>query len=345
MIISEAAIATRRPPPNASPRWRGLLAAIAVLLPLLLAGCAGSEEPPLRVATIPWIGYQPLHLAADRGEFRTEDIRLARFASNVESLRAIRNGNVDVAALTLDEALLLRADGHDIRVILLLDYSHGGDTILAQPGITRITDLKDRRVGVENDAATAYLLARGLEYGGLDREAIQIVRVDAGRHAEAFRDQEIDALATFEPIRTRLLKDGAEELFDSTKIPGEIVDVLVARRAALDEHPGHLRKLVNGWFSALNHLDAEPGPARTRMAANSDLSEDELETALSGVRFPSRTENCEALARSGESLRSTTQRLADLMLGQGLLERQVDLDRLFDDRVLQASGCPETAGG
>ncbi|WP_018872000.1 ABC transporter substrate-binding protein [Thioalkalivibrio sp. ALJ16] len=316
-----------------------------LLLPLLLAGCGGSQEPPLRVATIEWIGYQPLHLAASEGRLPSDEIRLARFGSNVESLRAFRNGNVDAAALTLDEALLLRADGHDIRIILLLDYSHGGDTILAQPGITRMADLEGRRIGVENDAATAYLLARGLEHGGLDRESVDIVRVDAGRHEEAFRGGEVDALATFEPTRTRLLNAGAEELFDSTRIPGEIIDVLVVQRQALDDHPRHLRQLVDAWFGALEYLDAEPEPAKATMARYSDLSVAELEGALAGVRFPSRAENCAALADDGASLRASSERLATLMQQQGLLQREVALERLFDDRILQAAGCPPSEDG
>nr|WP_051045140.1 MULTISPECIES: ABC transporter substrate-binding protein [unclassified Thioalkalivibrio] len=345
MIAPGAAIPARQRRASARTRWRCGLAVLVLLLPLLLLGCGGSQETPLRVATIEWIGYQPLHLAASEGRLPSDEIRLARFSSNVESLRAFRNGNVDAAALTLDEALLLRAEGHDIRVILLLDYSHGGDTILAQPGITRMADLEGRRIGVENDAATAYLLARGLDHGGIDRERVNIVRVDAGRHEEAFHGGEVDALATFEPIRTRLLNAGAEELFDSTRIPGEIIDVLVIQRQALDDHPRHLRQLVDAWFGTLEYLHTDPEPAKAAMARYSDLSAEELAGALAGVRFPSRAENCTALADDGESLRTSSKRLATLMQQQGLLEREVELERLFDDRILQAAGCPPSEDG
>ena len=44
-------------------RWR-LLAAL--VMPLMLAAC-GPREQPLRIATHPWIGYEPLCLAQELG--------------------------------------------------------------------------------------------------------------------------------------------------------------------------------------------------------------------------------------------------------------------------------------
>ncbi|MGM0554499.1 MAG: ABC transporter substrate-binding protein [Pseudomonadota bacterium] len=324
---------------------RRRFAAILVLGILLLAGCSSPEEPPLRVAMIEWIGYQPLNIAHSLEALPPSEIRVARFTSNTESLRAFRNRSVDVAALTLDEALLLRADGHDIRVILLMDYSHGADTILARPGIDTLADLEGHRIGVENSAATAYLLARGLEHAELDPDAVEVVRVDAGRHAEAFRQGEVDALATFEPIRTRLLQDGAVELFDSTRIPGEIVDVLVVHRNALDQHSDHLAELVQAWFRALDHLEQEPENARAILADQTNLPLDALEVALRGVQFPSLAENCKALANNGQALRASARQLVELMHESQLLPGPVTLDELFEDRVMRAVGCPDRATG
>lgn len=331
--------------PKLSTRLFCSLAAL-VLVPLLLIlpGCDAGPEPPLRVATIEWIGYQPLQLARNLERFPAEAIRIAEFTSNTESLRAFRNGNVEAATLTLDEALLLRADDHDIRILLLMDYSAGADTILARPGIESLADLAGRRVGVENSAATAYLLARALEFGGLDAEAVEIVRVDAGRHEQAFRSGEVDALATFEPIRTRLL-DSATELFDSTRIPGEIVDVLVARREALDRHRRGLQQLLRAWFAALQILESEPERAHRTMAPYTELSAEAFARALDGVEFPSLAENCAAMADDGKALRASTARLNDLMREHGLLTRRVSLEQLYDDRILQTLGCPDAAAG
>lgn len=326
-------------------RWCRAAAASLTALALFLGGCGTPDEPPLRVATIEWIGYQPLNIALEQDELPRDEIRIAHFTSNTESLRAFRNGNVDAATLTLDEALLLRADGHDIRVILLMDYSHGADSILARPGIESLAELEGQRVGVENSAATAYLLARGLEHGGVDADAVEVTRVDAGRHAQAFRQGEVDALATFEPIRSRLLREGAVELFNSTRIPGEIVDVLVVRRSALDLHRQHLADLVDAWFRGLEHLERDPANSRAIIARHTNLSRGDLQEALAGVKFPSLAENCRSLANHGRALHETTTRLAEQMRANNLLFGSVDLETLFDDQVVQSVGCPAGSAG
>lgn len=123
-------------------------------------------QPPLRVATTPWIGYQPLVLAEDLGQFPQDAIRLVELSSNTESLRALRNWDVEAAALTLNEALLLSAEGHDTAVILMLDCSAGADALVARPGIGSLSDLIDRRVGVESSANWAYVLNRALQLAG-----------------------------------------------------------------------------------------------------------------------------------------------------------------------------------
>ena len=43
-----------------------LVSIVVVLFGLLLAGCGSQPEPPLRVGTNLWPGYEPLYLARPR---------------------------------------------------------------------------------------------------------------------------------------------------------------------------------------------------------------------------------------------------------------------------------------
>ena len=308
---------------------------------IALTAC-DAPEPPLRVATIQWIGYQPLHLARQLDYFPPGTVRLAEFGSNTESLRAFRNGNVEVAALTLDEVLLLRDDGHDARVILVMDYSQGADAIVARPGIEALSDLKGKRIGVESTAATAYLLARALEFGGLTTDDVTIVKLAAGSQERAYRENRVDALATFEPIRTRLNRLGAHDLFDSTRIPGEIVDVLVTRGDVIERAPERLEHLTEGWLRAVRYAEAQPGDTAERLAPRVSLSTAEYREAVAGMRFPSLAENCRLLGEEATPMREVATRLQSLMRHQGLLESTVVIGAVFDDRVLQQLGCSQT---
>ena len=106
---------------------------------------------PLAVGTNVWPGYEPLYLARNLGYYN-DSIRLVEYSSATEVLRAIRNKLIDVATLTLDEVLLLRQSGVDVRSVLVTDISNGGDVIVARPGIETLADLKGRKVGVESTA-------------------------------------------------------------------------------------------------------------------------------------------------------------------------------------------------
>lgn len=318
-----------------------LLLALALLL--LATGCE-RHLPPLRVATIQWIGYQPLHLARAHGYFDPLPVRLADFLSNRDSLRAFRNGNVDVAALTLDEVLLLHSEGHDVRVILVMDYSDGADAIVSRPDIRSLAELKGHRVGVESMAAGAYLLARALESADLDSEAIEIVNIGAEQQIRAYREGRVDALATFEPIRTRLLRLGARELFNSTDMPGEIVDVLITRQATIEQRPRDLELLLRGWFQAMQHVRTQPQQSARELAGALELETTEYLQATEGLRFPSLQENCELFKGRGQQMQLTVQALSGFMHEKGLLVQEVSPGNLFSARILQRLGCDEDHG-
>ena len=305
---------------------------------IVLTACQAPESP-LRVATIQWVGYQPLHLAENQGYFDDLPVRLADFKSNVESLRAFRNGDVEVAALTLDEVLLLNAEGHDARVILVLDYSQGADAIVARPDIPDLAMLKGKRVGVESTAAGAYLLARALEFAGLDSADVNIVKLGIETQEQAYRDGAVDAFATFEPMRTRLLKLGARELFNSTQMPGEIVDVLAARGDTIEQRPEAIAALMRGWFRALEYAANQPDAAARQVAPHLGLTEEDYLRAVTGMRFPSLAENCALLDGAALQMRDTLLRLHGVMLKTGLLHTPEPAGDILDPRLLKRLGC------
>ena len=82
-----------------------------------LLGCSPRYQPPLTVGTNTWIGYEPLYLARDLGYYEGANLRLVELASTTQTLDALRVGSLDLAGLTLDEALLLAQEGVPIAVI------------------------------------------------------------------------------------------------------------------------------------------------------------------------------------------------------------------------------------
>ncbi|WP_254517510.1 ABC transporter substrate-binding protein, partial [Salmonella enterica] len=76
-------------------------------------------------------------------------------------------GRLEAAALTLDEVLLGRNQGLDLRVILVLDISTGADVVVAAPHVHSLADLKGRRIGFEEGATGALMMNAVLAAAGL----------------------------------------------------------------------------------------------------------------------------------------------------------------------------------
>jgi len=276
---------------------------------------------PLAVGTNVWPGYEPLYLARNLGYYN-DSIRLVEYSSATEVLRAIRNKLIDVATLTLDEVLLLRQSGVDVRIVLVTDISNGGDVIVARPGIESLADLKGRKVGVESTALGAYVLTRALQKVGLTPADVQVVPIEVASHYMAYTDNVMDAVVTFEPVRSQLLRDGAHLVFDSSQIPGEIVDVVVVREEVLAGKEEQIQGLISGWFKALTYLSVNPNDASKRMTGRLNLSPEEVLASYEGLILPDPEGNLDMFDESQAlSLIQTAKNLTTIMIEANLLDR------------------------
>jgi len=292
--------------------------------------CACPREEPVSIAANGvWPGYQPLFLARDLAYLDRVPARLHETPSSTLALVALRNRSVDGAALTLDEVLLLAQDQIEVRIVLAMDVSNGADVLMSRPEIRDLGDLRGRRVGAESTALGAYMLSRALERGGLTPADVEVVPVALDLHEQTFREGRVDAIVTFDPVRTRLQAQGGRVLFDSSQIPGEIVDVLVVQADVLRSRSPQVQRLLEAWYRALDHLRADPEDACRRIAKRQGVSCREFQRSLEGIEVPDRAGNERLLTGSRPELLAPAERLAGVMLRNGLLRRPVDPRRLF----------------
>ena len=304
---------------------------LLLMAALAIGGCTKPPGPILRVATNIWPGYETLYLARSLGYFDGMPIRLVEMPSSTQVSANLRDGTIEAGCLTLDEALTLLQDGVDLCVILVIDMSHGADVVMARPGINNLKALRGRRVGVENTAVGAVMLDAALEAGGLNAKAIQIVPMTVDEHVAAYRAGKIDAVVTFEPMRSELLKEGARVLFDSSRAPGRIIDVLVVRAKEIPAHTIALKGLLQGHFRAIEHLASQPQDAAARMSPR--LGADPL-AQFKGLRLIDLAENRTLLSGIPPRLKTAVDRLAKLMLRRGLLQQPVSVERLAEPAFL-----------
>lgn len=313
--------------------WTFLVLKLFLVFYLLFALIACDSKPTstLRIGTNTWPGYEPLYLARSLNYFDGYNIRLVEHSSASQVIRAFRNGAIDAAALTLDEVLLLLQSGFKPQLVLVMDVSDGGDVIIAQTDIKQFKGLQGKRIGVENTALGAYVLARALEIEGLSPTEINTVAVELNEHDSAFGKRTVDAVVTFEPVRSRLLSKGGQILFDSSQIPGEIVDVLVVSENYMAQHPQQIKGLVEQWFKAVTYLQSNPKQAVKYIGKRLKLEPEAVLGSFQGLHFPQRSENRQLLLgeNGAPALLENADRLAQVMFEQKLLNKKVNATSLF----------------
>jgi len=311
-------------------RWFVLL-----LVAFVASGCQRAERAPLQLATNLWPGYEPLYLAQELGYLDKDLVRLAEYTSASEVMRAYRSGRVDLAALTLDEALLLN-ESAVATIILLLDFSNGADAILGSASVAQLSDIKGKRVGVEGSALGAFFFNEALKNARLQREDVQLVPLGVDEHESAFLDGRVDAVVTFEPVRGHLLRKGAHVLFDSAQIPGKIVDVLVVRPSVLSSDRAAVQAVVDGWFKALARIERDYDSSLQRMNARLQLDASDLRTAYQGIILGSATQNRKLFGGQTPELTATATALAQELLANGLLKKTPRFDILVNPTFFSA---------
>jgi len=312
---------------NARLRTRGVLWALAAAL--ALAGCAREPEPMLRIGTNVWIGCEPLYLARELGRLDPKVVQLVEYPSASEVMRAFRNQAIDGMVISLDELFGLAADGLQPRIILVVDVSHGADAIVGRASMRSMKDLKGKRVAVESGALGAYVLSRALALNGMRASDVKAVPLESNEQPGAFQKGQVDAAVTFDPYRDQLLRAGAKTLFDSTQIPGEIVDLVAVRAGVLDQQPKAVQALLSGWLAAIAYLKREPQDAARRMGIRQQTTGEQFLKALKGLHIPSREENLKMLGGTKPELAMSGRRLMALMLEAKLLRAPLEIESVL----------------
>jgi len=309
-------------------------AGILTCIVLFLTACTPAPLPALKVGTNIWPGYEPLYLAHSLGLFKATGIKLIEYPSSTDVLRGMRDGVIDAAALTLDEALTLLQDDDDLRVVLVMDVSQGADAVVAARDVQDVAALKGRRVGAETSALGAYMVSRMLDQAGLSAADIELLPLTLDEHEQAFRSHRVDAVVTFEPVLGRLLAAGGHVIYDSSRMPGEIVDVLLVRRSVVSEQKKTLHALIRHWFTAVEHLQTYPDDAAARMQGRLGVAADRVMLQYRGLKLPNLEENRNLLSGLSPRLAVAAGRLSQAMLDSHLLRKPVALEGFFDARCL-----------
>ncbi|MCE2595450.1 ABC transporter substrate-binding protein [Motilimonas cestriensis] len=301
----------------------------------LISACVPQNEL-LRVGAAPWPGFEPIFLAREMEYLDTQLVSLYELTSASHVAHSFEAGKLDVAFLSLDEVLTLITRGSKLKVIAIVDESVGGDAIIGLPGVTQIKHLKGKRIGYENNAAGSLLLAEALSHANLVAHDVELIEVKLDEQRQVFHRNQVDALITSEPVKQKLLALGGVPIFDSARLPGRIVNLIVASDNAILHQQPALIELLKSYYKARKFQKGRPQKAVQLMAMRLQLYTSEMHSSLQGVKFIEPVESILRLSGQAKSaLNTQAQDLGELMVYRGMLEQVPDLSQLVNSQVLE----------
>jgi NitT/TauT family transport system substrate-binding protein len=244
-----------------SSRRRAAIAALSLALALSgLSHPAGAAEPKTyKVAWSIYVGWMPWDYADRSGILKKWadkygiKIQLTQVNDYVESINQYTAGKFDACVMTnMDMLTIPAAGGVDSTALIIGDYSNGNDGIVLKGKGKKLADIKGQSVNLVELSVSHYLLARGLTSIGMKERDIKVVNTSDADIVGAFKAPTVTSAVTWKPLLSEVLTTPNTTLvFDSSKIPAEILDLMVVNTKTLQADPALGKALVGAWYETL----------------------------------------------------------------------------------------------
>lgn len=315
---------------------------LGLLSGLLLVG-SSLLATPLKVAYSDWPGWTAFAIAEQKGWFKQAgvDVELLWFEYG-PSMEAFSAGKVDAVMVTNGDSLVTGATGAKNVIILVTDYSNGNDMIVAKPGLTKVADLKGKKVGVEVGFVDHLLLLNALKKAGLEEIDVTIVPTPTNQAPQVLASGQVDAVAAWQPNSGAALKalPGATAIYTSADEPGLIYDTVVVTPQSLSARRAEWVKFVGVWERIVAYL-SDPLTREEGikiMAAKAGVDPKDYSGFMGGTRLLTLGQSVKIISGKGDSFGSVhgSSKAADAFNVKNAVYKEAqDVDSYIDASLTQ----------
>jgi NitT/TauT family transport system substrate-binding protein len=313
------------------------------------AGARDEKPTTIRLGYFPNVTHATAIVGVEKGIFQEklgdDTLEVSTFNAGPAAVEALFSDALDATYIGPNPAInaFAKSNGEAIRIIS--GATSGGAALVVKPAITKAADLEGKKIAspqlgnTQDVALRSWLKDQGIATtpeGGGDAS---IVPQENAQTLDTFKSGAISAAWVPEPWVTRLVTEGGGKVLvdESTLWPdGAFVTThLIVRTKFLEEHPGAVKRLLEGQVAANEFVATNPSEAQAlvnqgiEQATSKRLSDAVIQGAWKNLRFTN-----DPVA---SSLKTSAAHASDV----GLLEK-VDLDGIYDltllNQVLKAAG-------
>lgn len=312
---------------------------------LSLATAAAMAAPAsMKIATVVWIGYGPFYVAESLDLFKKHNLKVSLQVFNDPALipAAIAAGAVDGGMLTYDQVVGQVAAGKNMKVVMPIDYSNGGDAIVADASAKSVKDFKGKKVGYNPLSPSDFLLSYALKINGMTEKDISPVSMTPEAVPAAMASGQLPIGVTYEPSLSQVLSQGGGKkfkvVFSSKDAPGLIADVLVFDDKVIKAKPTEITGIMKAYLDGVAYMKAKPDEAAKIIGKFMGVSAKEAKEQMSGVYNIPLAEMPKAFlpAKETTSYFASGEVIGQLLKAKGQISTIPAIEATFDASLVKA---------
>jgi NitT/TauT family transport system substrate-binding protein len=280
---------------------------VGIALGVFALTSQAADVTSMKIGSLAWIGYGPFYVAEKLDLFKKYNLKvtLQMFSDPALIPPAIASGAVAGGMLTYDQVVGQVAAGRMQKVVMPIDYSNGGDAIVSDMSITKVTDLKGKKVGYNPLSPSDFLLSYALKANGMTDKDITSVSMTPEAVPAAMASGQMQVGVTYEPSLSQIIQQGGGKkfkvLFSSKEAPGMIADVLVFDEKVIKAKPTEIAGIIKAYLDGMEYMKAKPDEAAKIIGKALGVSAKDVKEQLSGVYNIPLAEMPKAFVKSSET--------------------------------------------
>lgn len=310
-------------------RFPGLISALLMSAVLFQPPAIAAERNQFSIAWSIYVGWMPWDYIDKTGIMKKWaekygiQVDIIQINDYIESINQYTAGKFDGCVMTNMDALTIpAAGGVDSTALIVGDFSNGNDGVIVKAPLKTLPDIKGQNVHLVELSVSHYLLARALDSVKLSEKDIKVVNTSDADIVSAWAAADLAALVTWNPQLSAIkAQPNAAMVFDSSRIPGEIIDLLVVNSQVIKENPKLAKALAGAWYEAMQIMSASTDAGKQAKESMAKASATDLagfESQLSTTRMFYSAKDAVAFTRS-EDLSRTMDYIRKFAFEHGLL--------------------------
>jgi NitT/TauT family transport system substrate-binding protein len=279
------------------------------------------NKTKIRIGINEWSGYAPIALAKELKMFEAAnlDVEVILTTGQSESKNRFIANEFDAIGTVLTDAIILQANGIDSKVTALLDYSETGDVIIANPKIKKISDLKNKVIGIDSLNSFSHIFVlEFLKKNGINENDVSFKIVQNSDVPSALKNGNVSASHAWDSSKRQALRDGNKIIFTAGEIPGIIIDSVLFHDKFIKENKLQVKKFISIIYQAQKILLEKKIESSERLSNFFKNDPKDFYESFSDIHFINEIES-KALLTSPENSNSALNKLKEY--SQYFLER------------------------